>query len=418
MKKINYRLKQAKYLSATLFGILCLAACGQDDRIGLDATDSVAPGLPTNIKVENINGGAIISYTPPKDDDLLCVMASYMINGIERTTKASPYVNKLTVEGFGEVGDYQVTLKSIDKSRNESNPLPVTVSPLTPPVKFIYESLKITDSFGGVSLTWENPTRENIILEVLKNEDGEWISLENFYSSVEDGTAKVRGLAAEPIKLGYRIRDRWDNYSQILEQESIPLYEEELDKSKFKEVNPLPGDCEAMGSLPIRNIWQGNNNMDCFHNLTTTENIAIGRTITFDMGQIAKVSRFKLWQRRGSDNEFTYTHNNLKRYVIYGCEKLTDEMYLGGEVKEDGIKYPTFEGWTKIMEANCYKPSGDDSGVITNEDLEYIQNGDEHEIPLDAPNFRYIRIYMLENWSGGTFAQIGEMTFWGQPIGE
>ena len=32
--------------------------------------------------------------------------------------------------------------------------------------------------------------------------------------------------------------------------------------------------------------------------------------------------------------------------------------------------------------------------------------------------FRYIRIYMLENWSGGTYAQIGEMTFWGQPAGK
>ena len=404
MKKINYILKLTKYMSATLIGILCLTGCGQDDRIGLDATDNIAPGLPSNIKVENINGGAIISYTPPKDDDLLCVVASYMINGKERTTKASPYVNKLTVEGFGKVGDYQVTLKSIDKSRNESEPLSVTISPLTPPVEFIYNSLKVENSFGGVSLTWENPTRENIILEVFKKDDGEWISLENFYSSVLNGVAKIRNLAAEPITLGYRIQDRWENYSQMMEKESTPLYEEELSKSLFKEVNPLPGDCEAMSGLPIRNIWQGDYNMECFHNITNTTNPAIGRTITFDMGQVAKVSRFKMYQRRGNDpvNVWAYDHNNLKKYVIYGCEALTDNMYLGGEVKEDGIKYPTFEGWTKIMEVECYKPSGSDNPTKTNEDLEYIENGDEHEIPLDAPNFRYIRIYMLENWSGGT----------------
>ena len=52
MKKINYRLKLTKYMSATLIGILFLIGCGQDDRIGLDATDSIAPGLPSNIKVE------------------------------------------------------------------------------------------------------------------------------------------------------------------------------------------------------------------------------------------------------------------------------------------------------------------------------------------------------------------------------
>lgn len=414
MKIINYTLKLAKYTSAILFSIFCIAGCGQDDRIGLDATDSVAPDVPTNIKVENTNGGAIISYIAPKDDDLLCVMASYMINGIERTTKASPYVNKLQVEGFGKVGEYQITLKSIDKSRNESKPVQVTINPLTPPVESIYKSLNIADSFGGVSLTWENPTKENIILEVFKKEDGEWISLDNIYSSIEAGSAKIRGLAAEPIKLGYRVRDRWDNYSQILEKESTPLYEEELDKSIFKEVDKLPGDCDAIGSLPVRNIWQGNNNTDCFHSSDAVT--GIGRTITFDMGQLAKVSRFKMWQRRGGDDVWTYKHNNLKRYVIYGCSELTNEMYQGGEEKEGGT-YPTFEGWTKIMDVECYKPSGD-NGVVTNEDIEYIQNGDEHEIPLDAPDFRYVRIYMLENWSGGIHAQIGEMTFWGQPAGK
>lgn len=419
MTNMNNISKLTKDAFTIVLYMFCLAGCGQDEKIGLNATDSVAPGLPTNIKVENINGGAIIRYTPPKDDDLLCVMASYMINGIERTTKASPYVDSLIVEGFGTIGDYNIYLKSIDKSRNESESETVTISPLTPPVDFIYKSLKITDSFGGVSMTWENPTKQNIILEVTKKENGEWVSLENFYSSIVNGQAKIRGLAAEPITLGYRIRDRWDNYSETLELESNPLYEEELDKSKFNELSTrLPGDCEAMGGLPIRNIWQGNNNTDCFHSVTNASNPAMGRCITFDMGQVAKISRFKMWQRRGDGNVWTYTHNNLKKYVIYGCTKLTDEMYNSGQEGEDGIMYPTFEGWTKIMDVECYKPSGIDNPNITNEDIEYIQNGDEHEVPIDAPNFRYVRILMLENWSGGTYAQIGEMTFWGQPAAE
>mgnify|MGYP001781148386 FL=1 len=177
MRNMNNISKLTKDAFTIVLCMFCLAGCGQDEKIGLNATDSVAPGLPTNIKVENINGGAIIRYTPPKDDDLLCVMASYMINGIERTTKASPYVDSLIVEGFGKIGDYNIYLKSIDKSRNESESETVTISPLTPPVDFIYKSLKITDSFGGVSMTWENPTKQNIILEVTKKENGEWVSL-------------------------------------------------------------------------------------------------------------------------------------------------------------------------------------------------------------------------------------------------
>lgn len=415
MRNMNNISTFVKYAFATLLGTLCLAGCGQDEKIGLNATDSVAPGLPTNIAVENINGGAIIRYTPPKDDDLLCVVASYMINGVERTTKASPYVDSLIVEGFGKVGDYNIFLRSVDKSLNESELKAVSISPLTPPVEYIYESLKITDSFGGVSLTWKNPTRQNIILEVTKKENGEWVSLENFYSSIVEGQAKIRGLAAEPITLGYRIRDRWDNYSETLELESNPLYEEELNKSKFSEVSPLPGDCKVNGGLPIRNIWQGNFDTDCFH----SNESSVGRCITFDMGQLAKISRFKMWQRRnGSANTWTYAHNNLKKYVIYGCTELTDEMYNSGVEKEDGLMYPTFEGWTKIMDVECYKPSGQDNPVVTNEDIEYILNGDEHEVPIDAPSFRYVRILFVESWSNGIHFQIGEMTFWGQPATE
>ena len=78
MRNMNNISELVKYAFVTLLGTLCLAGCGQDEKIGLNATDSVAPGLPTNIEVENINGGAIIRYTPPKDDDLLCVVASYM----------------------------------------------------------------------------------------------------------------------------------------------------------------------------------------------------------------------------------------------------------------------------------------------------------------------------------------------------
>ena len=72
----------------------------------------------------------------------------------------------------------------------------------------------------------------------------------------------------------------------------------------------------------------------------------------------------------------------------------------------------------RLWMLNGYKPSGQDNPNITNEDIEYIQNGDEHEVPIEAPNFRYVRILMLETWSGGTYAQIGEMTFWGQPATE
>jgi hypothetical protein len=410
MKKIDYKSKLIACFSVILLaGMVCLAGCGQEEKIGLDPTDGVAPGQPTDIKVENISGGAIISYTPPKDDDLLCVMASYTINGVGMTAKASPYANHLKVEGFGKEGTYEIQLKSVDKSKNESQPIPVTISPTTPPVINIFNTLKITDSFGGMRLTWENETETNIIVEVLQKDGNDWVSKENFYSNAKEGRASIRGLDPELITFGYRIRDRWDNYSEIKEQESLPLLEEQIDKSKFREITALPGDATPHPSLPIRNIWDGNTVSNCFHGTTGD----IGKAITFDMGQIAKISRFKMWQRTESA-AWIYSHNNLKHYIIYGCNEITTEMRDGGQ-EVDGEILPTFEGWTEIIDVECYKPSGD-SGQVTNEDKEYILNGDEHEVPIEAPAFRYVRIYMLETWSGGSIPQIGEMTFWGQVV--
>ena len=411
MKTINNILKMKGNIAIALLSLFCLAGCGQNEQIGLDPTDNVAPAPPTNIQVENINGASIISFVAPKDDDLLCVVASYMINGVELTTKASPYVNHLKVEGFGEAGEYQIYLKSVDKSNNESESVVVNVNPLTPPVQSIYKSLKIVNSFGGVKLTWENVTEANIIVESYKKVDDEWISVENFYSSSEQGKGSIRGFDPEPITFRFRIRDRWDNYSEFLEQECLPIKEVELDKSKFKEIVALPGDAKAMESLPIRNIWDGNTVSKCYH----TNEESIGRAITFDMGVLARVSRFKMWQRTESQ-DWIYAHNNLKHYIIYGCNEITAEMRESGYTKpNDKLVYPTFEGWTKILDTWCYKPSGD-TGKVSNEDKEYILNGDEQEVPIEAPAFRYIRIHMLENWSGGTLSQIGEMTFWGQVV--
>lgn len=410
MKKIDCKSKLTACFSVALLGgMMCLAGCGQDEKIGLEPTDNVAPGLPTDIGVENISGGAIISYTPPKDDDLLCVMASYTINGVEMVAKASPYANHLKVEGFGKEGTYEITLKSVDKSKNESQSVAVTVNPTTPPVINIFNTLKVTDSFGGMRLTWENETEANIIVEIFQKDGDDWTSKENFYSNAKEGKASIRGLDPELVTFGYRIRDRWDNYSELLEQESLPLLEIQIDKSKFREITALPGDVEPMSSLPIRNIWDGNTVSNCFH---AAGSGGIGQAITFDMGQVAKVSRFKMWQRTESA-DWIYNHNNLKHYIIYGCNEITEEMRDGGRVDDDGITYPTFEGWTEIIDVECYKPSGD-SGKVTNEDKEYILNGDEHEVPIETPAFRYVRIYMLETWSGGNIPQIGEMTFWGQ----
>lgn len=384
--------------------VLFFAGCQDETKLGLSAQDDIPPSPPTVDSIVNMNGAAIIYFSAPADDDLLCITATYEINNVEYTTKSSVYNNSLKVEGFGTTGNYKVILKSVDKSQNESTPVEVNISPLEAPVNLIYESLDVVASFGGIKLTWENADENNIIVGVFTKDDaGDWISLENFYSSARDGLATIRGMDTINYTFGITVRDRWDNYSPMLVTEKLPLYEEQLNKSLFRKITALPNDAITHNTttLDVPRIWDDiTTSSDCYHTNTTT---GIGNFVTFDMGQKAKLSRFKMWQRQ-HNSSFFYTHNNLKHYIVYGCVEITEEMRNTGSL----------DGWTFVKEAYCHKPSGADNPVVTDEDVAYMRSGDEHEISLDVPEVRYIRILFLETWSGGTICQIAEMTFWGQ----
>ena len=49
MRNMNNISELVKYAFVTLLGTLCLDGCGLYEMIGLNATDSVEPVLPTNI---------------------------------------------------------------------------------------------------------------------------------------------------------------------------------------------------------------------------------------------------------------------------------------------------------------------------------------------------------------------------------
>lgn len=404
MKRYDKISSVKKSIGSMLLFLLICTGCKDDTLLGLRSQDHVPPQAPEVTRVQNMNGAAVIYYKIPKDGDLLSVTATYLINEKEYQAKASPYVDSLKVEGFGNEGEYKVFLTSEDKSKNKSEQVEVTINPKETPVELVYKTLDVKAAFGGIKILWEDPTESNLIIGVsYKDSIGDWINMENFYSSSKEGKATIRGLDTIPMTFGITIRDRWDNYSSKLESTQKPLFEVELAKNKFREVTKLPNDATPLKSdYSVSKIWDGNTTEKCFHSEMNGE-VAIGKFITFDLGQKAQLSRYKMWQRT-SNSAWFYTHNNVKRWRIYGSKELTVEM------RETG----SLEGWTLLEEALCHKPSGE--GPVTNEDKEYILGGDEHEIPIELPSVRYIRIEILEMWGGGIIAQIAEMSFWGQIV--
>lgn len=375
----------------TLLMIFVLYGCSESS-IGQQPLDNINPPTPMNAVVKNLNGGAIITYDIPESDDLLYVKATYKVNDKTRESKSSYYNNTIEVSGFGDTKEYQVELRSVDRSRNESNPLVVTINPLTSPVDLIHESFKIQTSFGGVQLTWDNKSRSDIIISFLASDStGVLVDTEDVYTSVPEGKFTLRGFDTTEREFAVYARDRWDNYSDTTHFVTSPFFEEEIKKSTFKGVF-LPGDAKPTG-FRVEHIWDGIIDVGSgFWHTSAEDDLPI--ICTFDMGVTAKLSRYKLWQRPG----FFYTHNNPKKWELWG----SNNPNPNGEFDESWILLDSFES---------FKPSGD--GPVTNEDKEFAEKGEEFEIPIDAPEVRYIRFVMYENWSGGNIAQISEMTFWG-----
>jgi hypothetical protein len=54
------------------------------------------------------------------------------------------------------------------KSRNELEPVSVTIEPMTPPVDLLRQTLNVQQAFGGVYLSWENAFGKEMAITSLK----------------------------------------------------------------------------------------------------------------------------------------------------------------------------------------------------------------------------------------------------------
>jgi hypothetical protein len=274
----------------------------------------------------------------------------------------------------------------------------VKVKPLTPPVLEAFKSLSMQADFGGVTVNFENRDSGNIVISLLtKDSTGEITTADIFYTSLKSGQFSVRGFEAKNRWFGLCIRDRWDNRSDTLTEELTPLYEEKLDKKKFKTLS-LPSD--APGTLPITNLWDDVTAYPQFFRTVTGSGIP--HWFSFDLGVTAKLSRYVMIQRGAFDeNSLLYSAGDPRHWEVWGSN----------QPSPDG----SWDGWTKLADCESIKPSGSGIGQNTNDDIAKAQAGQEFSFPLDAPPVRYLRIKMLQTWGNSDYMWMSELTFYGQP---
>lgn len=392
-------MKTSKYLIIFLIIVGAFNRCEEEQR-GQIPLDSTPPQQITSISVENVPGGAIISYIIPEDDDLLYVKAIYTLNnGQKMEQKASAYSNKLEIVGIGKSRKQTVQIITGDRSKNESKPLEVEIHPLDSPIYDIMNSMLVRDDFGGISLLWNNPLGADIVISIdTLNQDNKYVSAGSIYTKSIKGKANVRGYPPVERVFAVSIRDRWNNTTDTVSGLYLPICEEQLDRRKFARWNPPGIPYQQYGSdWRIENIWDGRG---------STEGIGygwpltaqMGESWTMDLGQLAKLSRFKIYQR--ATQEQLYTGANIKSFEFFGSPHRN--------VSDDEST------WIYIDAYESFKPSGLPMGQISDEDYAYAVAGEEYSVDVSIPPVRYLRFKINKTWGGASYMQLMEIEFFGQ----
>lgn len=384
-----------------IFVFLLFSSSCQEKEHGPLVKSGKTPSKLSGIEVENINGGARITYSLPDDYDLLYVLAVFSSReGEERVVKSSLYKNYVVLDGFADTSEYVVNLYTVNRSEKRSEPVATTIHPLTPPIHTVFQSLKVSEDFGGVNVNFVNePEKEYIFHTLYKDESGEWVNYDRLYTKSKTRDYSVRGLPSEPTEFAFYFTDRWKNHSDTLVKTLTPLYEEKLDKSIWKHL-PLDNDTYIPQSYGWRftNAFDGDFNSLFYQKLSGA---SMPNWFTLDLGRKNKFSRMVVHQAPTSRASYSYNYGTPRLYEIWGSN---DPSWDG-----------SWDNWTLLLECESIKPSGSAVGVTTAEDRAYAMAGENYNFPLTAGKYRYIRFKTLKSWTGAENLMLTELTLYGQP---
>jgi hypothetical protein len=394
--KTNVFMKNIVLLSIISIG--CFLFSCSEEPVGQQPLEKVAPGAVSNVTVKNTPGGAVLNYTLPGDEDLLYVKAVYSRKeGEISESRTSLYRDSLKVEGFGDMKEREVKIIAVDRSRNESAPVTVTVHPLEPEVTTIGRSLSLLPDFGGVHAYWENQNRTEIAVTILQQDNAsDFIPIETFYTTMVDGNGAVRGMDTIPGRFGVFAQDHWGNTSEPKYYELTPIYETLFDRLKFRDASlPNDGPHFSGGGWGLSNMWDGSKGNDSGY--SSAGGLGIWpHSVTIDLGVLGQISRIRLYQRMGT---YVYSAGNPRIFQVYGSTTLD----------------PTgsWDSWIKLMDCESIKPSGLPEGQNSNEDIAVSRDGEDFFNSPANPKVRYIRLLILRTWAGGDNFQINEIEVFG-----
>ena len=458
MIKMN-NMKSFKFLLAgtmLLFAVSCVAPEEWHKKY-----DDIVPGPVTNVKVDNVNGGAIISYTLPSvaDNNLWGAKVVYSLTpyGEQMERWASAERDTIVLEGYGDTDERIVDIYAVHKNGNLSEVVQVPIKPDTPYVFLVRESVQAVGAFGGVQVTWKNPLRKDmgIILYAEDPKTHEMMLFDRYYSNAAEGKTVFRYF--EPKEQNFRIEmfDRWQNYATPLEATLIPLEEVEIASRRTDGV-PIWSlvDGEASGTTTTTlQRWMYRCDTHAywdnlpFVNMLTIDNsfwyvranpqisayyfpgkdiegmsIPLPFYFTLDMGRKASYSRVLILHE---NRQPTFSVGPFTDFAIWG----TNEMKAIEDVEDPHETYPKGsreanqaywsswqipnvvdgtdawknDGWVKLLTGKYATDAGDTRyyegmPLTANDQAKYITDGYEFEFNEGVDDaYRYLRFEVIDN---------------------
>jgi len=413
-------MKKYKLLLAVLFVgalITSLFSCKKSDGNRVPVSDDQAkPGVVTNIKVDNYNGGSYITYTLPDSKNILYVQAKYQIrNGVARETKSSYYSDTLNVEGFSKEADYEVTLTTVTRSNVQSDPVKVIVHPKIPPYISIKGSASLASDFGGVNVIAQNPLKKEIgvVLVAFDKATNKMEIQDQHYTTDAVINYSVRGYNTDQRQFGVYVTDRFGNISDTLQSAITPLFEQLFNKSNFS-VYRLNSDTELLSGngWPVQNLWDNQTNGSSLGWHTQPGHVP-PFVCTFNVGNLYKRSRFVVWERPDTDNnKFAFAHGNPREFSLWGSNKASPQDAVLPITAPVGA---VVGDWFNIGNYTFPNPPSGLPPLAHNEaDNQFVLAGVNFSVPLNTPPVKFMRVSVTSTWSGGNFAHLMELSFYGK----
>jgi len=293
--------KQIKYF-LYIFGccaILASFSSCSEDKVGQTPTDNVPPAAVSDVNVVPTPGGAEIYYVLPNETDISYVLCEYTKDGETKRTRSSVYNDHVTIEGFLKEESVPFTIYVVDHSENKSKGYSSSFTPQEAPISSVYKTITMSPTFGGALVQWKNPSNAIIgAFLMAKNDDGDWEEFDLYYSSLEDVKKAIRGYDDAEREFGVMLVDKFGNYSDTLKNFVTPLFEKELDKSKFLNGHLQGDNYTSHNSRPIEYCWDGT--VSKIWHSSPTAGFIPPQYFTIDLGVYATLSRFMLFDRTDS----------------------------------------------------------------------------------------------------------------------